>query len=240
MAFTAPTTTDTVDNILIDVHGHDTDLPGDLARQRAKATRNVQRAANYFWHHRDWTWSMDEGEVVVAADDDMTLPTNVQWLAKEGGIWISVPAQRPPLTWIPAHRYYDLVEQRGQSGEPVYYTKIFQGGSKAETQLIFFYPINDATRTFAWTGKVRAPICVDDSGSTDELWKIPQAWRESVIYELAVYYEMKDAANIQGRTEQLAVVQANLENAIIEERPGRNAPHNLAPFGRRRSIRRTG
>lgn len=237
MTFTSPNTTDLVDRLEQDHLGRTLDT-GDFTRVRAKGVRNLQNAVNYLWHHRDWDWSMDNGTVVVAANAELVLPTNVQWLAKEGGIWISTPAQRPPLSWIPFHRYLDLLKARGKSGEPVYYTKANQVTGQAETQYILLYPTNDQSRTFSWAGKVRAPRAVDDEGSDDEIWQIPQAWRETVLYELLVYYEMKDTANIQSRTDQLGVVQMHLENMIIEERPGRNTAHHLAPFGRRRLARR--
>jgi hypothetical protein len=235
----ADSTGDLVDDLMEDHMGVPTDK-GDYTSKRNRCTRVIQRAANYVWNFRDWSWAYVSGTVSVAANANLEIAADtIQSFGRDGGVWIDSAANdRPPLTWIPYHRYLDMYYSRYTTGEPRYYAEGDQDTDDG-TRIIYLFPDNDATRTFAYTARSTPPTCVYESeASSDELFLIPMPWRRNVIYEWAVYYLMKQSGNMQSRTEQKALAQEYLGQMAREERDGRNAPMNLAPYGRRRRYRR--
>jgi hypothetical protein len=233
-------TEDLINDIQDDHEGTSKTL-GNSAAQRLRITRAAQRAADFIWNFRDWPWAYTSGTVSVAATEDIAMPATVGPLGKDGGIWISDSNNpRPPLQWIPYHRFRDLALSRGRTAEPRVYAEAGQGASD-EKRWVLLYPFNDATRTFAYSARLLPPTLVDESSpSSDKLFLIPLPWRRTVVYEWTVYYLMKEAGNIQSRSEQLQLAQEALSEMVREERTGRQAPHNLGPYGRRRGGRGAG
>jgi hypothetical protein len=198
---------------------------------------------DHVWNFRDWNFAYTQGTVTTAANADIALPATIGPLGKDGGIWISDSSNpRPPLQWIPYHRYRDLILSRPRTSTPRLYAEATQDlDNDNEKRWILLYPTNEVSRDFAYSARLLPPTCVDESSpSTDQLFQIPLPWRRLVIYEWAVYFSMKEAGNIQSRTEQLQLAQGVLGEMVREERTGRQAPHNLAPFGRRRGGRGAG
>jgi hypothetical protein len=229
----AYTTKDLVDGIMLDHEGTAT-ATGNFATNRPRIVRYIQRAVDHVSNFRDWPWMYTQDTVEVAAGADIAMPATVGPLGKDGGIWISdSTSPRKPLQWAPYHRYRDLILSRPLTATPKLYAEATQDDS--EQRWVLLYPTNEVTRDFAYSARLFPPTCVDEgSPASDELLLIPLPWRRLVIYEWAVYFSMKEAGNIQSRTEQLQLAQGVLAQMVREERSGRQAPHNLAPFGRRR------
>ena len=229
-------TSDLVDDLMQD-HLAVSTSAGDYTSKRNRCVRLAQRAVDYIWNYRDWPWTYITGSVEVAALGNIEIAAGtIQSFARDGGIWIdSDDLNRPPLKWIPYHRYLDMYYSQYTEGEPRDYAEGDQDTDDG-TRIIYLFPANDATRDFSYTARSTPPVC-DYTDDEDELFLIPLPWRRNVVYEWAVYYLMKDSGNMQSRTEQLGLARELLGQMAREERAGRNAPHNLAPYGRRRGGR---
>jgi hypothetical protein len=229
------TTTQLADRMVEDHWGLST-TQGSTTAPRAKAVRHIQQGVNYVWMFRDWAWAYDVEDVTVGIGEDIALANYQLNLGKLGGIYYDSALREPPLDWVDPHRMLILRLQHAQSGKPSMYTLYGQGA--AEDKNILLYPSNDASRTFWISYRLTPPTCVDDGGTADFIYEIPQPWRDLVVYEWALYFAMKTDANIQARTEQLTLAQGVLAQMAREERIGREAPHNLTPYMVRRGGRR--
>jgi hypothetical protein len=223
-------TPDLIDRMVEEELGLDTEK-GDTTKQREQCRRWINAAAAFVWLHSDWPWSYSYEDVSIAAGEDISIADGLN-MGQLGGVFFAASAKEPPLNWVHPQRILQMRQSYGQTGKPRHYSMLTSDGDGGKN--ILLYPINDATRTMRVYYRLTPPDC-QDSAEDDYLAEIPDPWGDTVVYEWAVYYAMKKAGNIQSRSEQLQLAQQWLASMVRQERLGREAPHNLAPYGVRGS-----
>lgn len=212
-------TADLIDRVLTD---HDMVSIAN-PKQRAKALRNIDRAVQKIWHHRNWHFRYANGSHTVTAGS-FTIADFVSF-GPGGGLF--VPGQAQPLRWITQRDYARLVAADPPgvpSRTPLRYTEL----SILENEtLIGVYPIYSGAVT-SFYQRTSPDIADDNPGGLDIF---PAQWIGSTLYEWTVYEQMKDKANIQSLNEQMRVAEESLKQMVRECRGGRADSHRIVPYG---------
>lgn len=212
---------------------------GAYLRKRRSALRNAQGISTDFWWFHDWQWCMQESPATLLANTDSVTFTDVQVMDEtklgqlfrldEDGVTYR------PIMWKPLYALNKLRLGAPRTGFPVFYSQAgIDATGNAKTYLFWPKPLSNTT--LKMVGRGRSPELFDasdpDRTGTDELFKIPADLRDMVIYEGALWKQMKDKGNIQSQTEQFKVYDAGRKRALEMYRGGKNQPHRIVPSGR--------
>lgn len=248
------TTKDAIDELLFVVEGFSSSEEIADVRNRRRAKRNLQKASNYIWGLREFSFSQFRGSGTLICGSDgrnyIDYPAGDDF--RTFGTHAVVTIDRRPLTYAPKQKidaaYAGL---GGKTGTPSYFTEpeITGAGSVA----IYFFPaltetpgtIGGHTNEIAY--RYQTPVLVDSDDDTamgpepvgtDGLQFWPLQWR-SVISDLAAYYMAVDKGNavLAGQKQGILYgrpgMPGTLENLLAEERPGRGQPTRLPSYGQR-------
>lgn len=221
---------------------------GDLkARRRFK--KHLQRALDYLWNLREFSWSIFRAvPTVVVAGGRCYLDVAAGEAFLRLGPHGVVTVDGRELTWIPKlemERNY-LISPVSPGTPRVYTDPEITGAGTPSSVAIFVYPPFDSAsgHVAALSYKFRSPRLKDAGDSPpetgDELNIFPEQWHEPLLYELAGLYAMLNKSNVQAIAVQRGIVDQNLRNFLANERTGSSATHVMTPFvppGLRRAYR---
>jgi hypothetical protein len=208
-----------IDNLLTD-HHHIAPAKvstGHVARLRARALRNLQKAGIRVWTLRDWTFVYVEDDATVsipANGHSDTLPATWASDGTDGGVFLKNEPGTPLVYRRPGVIAEWLRTRSSERGIPGYYTidgldtvKVFPPPSEATPLHVRF--------------KRACPTFADSTGAGNGFDAFPPNWRGPVLYELGVWYELKDKGDVQQMPAQMEIVKDGIFQMVMEERQGR-------------------
>lgn len=212
-----------VTNVLLYQENLPSATQGDFVTARKRCKRNAQRAANKIWLHRNWTFRTVDVPVIVTAGVG-TIPSFNSF--GRNGFVRPVDRTKPALQWMPLQKMKDLQGGPLNNNDPRWYSM--------QNQDVLTFPMGSTVLQCSFQRGVPQlndnTAGIDDT-DPDELFRIPEDYHETVVYEWTVYFQMKDKANQQSVTEQLRLAEAGLRAMVENERPGIEAAHNVVPYG---------
>lgn len=222
---------DLITKVLVDHDG----LSSTVAEFRARVLGSEQEVVDYVRNAANWDFKFKtSGDIVVAAGDDLLLPTDYQSFGNQGGLFFKNLRQQP-LEWIPTWRYVRLLWEDGQTASlPTAWAHKGVDPATGQRQIGFF-PVPTQALTFVacyWSG---TPTITDDSDGALAL-AVPPEWH-TMLYHGVCQLREKEAGNIQSRLETSPMFMAGLSQMKAEEPRGQQAPHRLVPFRAGRSRR---
>lgn len=198
------------------------------AKLRARILRNERKAIRRIWHLRDWIFTYVEADDIIipagGSDFDLSTPAAGSWLSDgiDGGLWL-LNDPKSALVWHRAGIVNNLLRST-ETGVPRAYTVTGQRTLRvwprppAETGLFGIY-------------KSTAPTPIDDDSDEDDgLLRIPLDYRESVIYEMVVLYEMKAKGDLASIPAQTQDVKDAVFDMVCNERQGKPWEQNMPRF----------
>jgi hypothetical protein len=218
----------------------------DLAARR-KVLRNLQRALDYLWNLRDFTFTYSAFAptiVVTGGRTYLDIAAGDRFLRLGPQALVTVDGRR--LSWISQGELETAYQLAPRTGNPQFYTDPqITGAGNPSSIAVFLYPSLESAsgHVASLAAKFRSPVLHDDgddpSGPDDELQYFPEQWHRPLLYEVAVLYEMKDKANHLAVKTQTGIVTENTRNYLATERVGASAIPLMAPFrpNRRRLFR---
>jgi len=194
---------------------------------------------SYVWNFSDWQFKQITATETVAAGGYGSLPVSFVSWGKWGGVYVTAGPPHPK--WKP----YSLVKrwlfnQPTRTGRPVYYTDAELDTSVSPpVRKILFFPALDQSYALTYVYE-REPPHIDDSTSgggpnsaTDELNLFPRHWLENVLMEGMQDFYYREDGDARTTSEQRQRFADTLKQMKENEQPGRNAPHNIPPWGAR-------
>lgn len=220
-----------VDDIVTDHEGLKSD-DVDAATTRALIVRVAQRALDYIWNVRNWTFRSVEATVACTSGEGY-LPDDFLRVGQHGGVY--VPASRRILQWVPLLQMQQLRLQEGDTGSANLYSVAGTVPVTDQTNYgkrkLFIYPKETVTVTIAY--ERAAPTLVDGGHSgesiTDGLLELPDPFY-TAIYEQVVFKRMIEKGNAAQTAEQKMVAVEALADLIRIEQQGVEAAHCIVPY----------
>lgn len=199
------------------------------ATVQTRVSHAVQRAVDFVDGFRSWHYKYRTVDINVPLGDQPLLPTSPAFksFGIAGGVFLHEPAdKRTPLTYAPMWLYYRL-RARKLRRRPTHYS-LGEGVSGNDTRYLFLEPLSTKEEDIEVVFERAVPRFTYGDSSPLE---IPEHWHQPVLYEWALLYLMRDNANAQAVREQRQIAQDALNMMAKEERHGREAIHNIAPYG---------
>jgi len=237
-----PTSQDQIDHALMDEEGvleEDLAIPGVLPLRR-RCARHLRREVAFVWVYRDWTWRQTARPnatlTVPAGVGYVSLGTLTDFLGFGRSMSPQLASQPnfPPLAWVPAATMNYLFDVEQRQGTPNRFSILSQDPLTGD-QYLYIYPIPTADTLLTIPSERLPPAIVDYGdpaapGTGDELFLIPEPWVTVVVYEGLVLRLLKDkgSADVAEQRNQYIL---QLKNMVVENRPGRMAPHRIVPYG---------
>jgi hypothetical protein len=196
------------------------------ADNRAMALRIFQRVSNRLWGNWAWTHKVIYGTVTVTSGEGL-LPTDFKNIGPRGTAHIGTG--QPPLKWIPLRSWQHLKQTIGQTGTARYYSygpTIKEHETGEGRRYLYLYPL-DTTTVYLWYER-NAPTLTDGTDA-DGMVEWPEAFA-AALYEMAVWYRMKQKGNIQSQTEQAQYMQSLIKDLKVTEMAGRESSQRISPY----------
>lgn len=220
-----------VDDIVKDHEGVDP-AAVDATATRALIVRVAQRALDYIWNVRNWTFRSAEATVSCTSGLGY-LPTDFLRIGQHGGVYI--PASRRILQWVPLLQMEQLRLQEGDTGSANLYsvggTVSLADQTNYGKRKLFIYPKETVTVTIAY--ERAAPTLVDGGHTgetiTDGLLELPDPFY-TAVYEQVVFKRMIEKGNASQTAEQKMVAVEALADLIRIEQQGMEAAHCIVPY----------
>lgn len=195
-----------------------------VTRLRLRGKNNLAKAARRLWRLRDWSFTyVDDSSVVIPADGfEATLPAPWANDGVDGGFF-TLNDPKHPLVFRRSGMLTELIRTSAEKGDPKFYTIV--GLSKIQV----FPPVSVSTPLYSRYKSVCPPI-VDQVAPGDGLSSFPIDWRDTVLYEWLVWYELKDKGDVQQMGAQWDIVKDAIFTMCIEERQGKPWDEDLPRF----------
>lgn len=209
-----------ISDVLRDLHGIDA-TDKEYAPARLRTQRNGQRALTFTWGFKLWPFRyVEAGSAVILANKySAALPSDFLSFGSDGSV--TIPALKRQLDWLPLREVLLRINGDPRTDDPVVYAEGTEDASGIRK--LFVYPGCSVDRTHVFPYIRRAPTLTDTLTPPTGLEEIPVDYHETVIYEGALYYEMRDTGD--GRTqEQKAEFMHNLVAMARDIVPGLEAP----------------
>lgn len=200
----------------------------------------LQEACDKIDGDRDWSFTYRTFVVTSAAGDQPQLPTDFAQWGINGGVslWLNAAGtgRKKPLQYLSMWRYYRM-RDLGRTGPPESYAP-GEGVNLSTTRFFFLEPEPDQSVTMDVMARRKFPrftfSFADPNApitNPNVLLQIPDHWHDTVVYEWAMLYLMRNKANVQAQGIQKAIAEDALKSMRTNERNGREAIHHLAPYG---------
>jgi hypothetical protein len=219
-----------IDNLLTDHHQISLSkiAVSSMERLRRRITRNLQRVAIRLWNMRNWTFTyvdLTDGSLVltVANNSEVDLPAEWANEGKDGGVWL-FDEPKTPLRWRRSGEIAHYRNGHRAEGTPELYTVV--GLRKLQG-----WPFATGDTKLSLRYQATAPIIADsDDPDTNGLSRFPADWRDTVLYEWLVWYEMKDKGDVAGMASQWELVRDAILDMCCKEHQGKPWEEHLPRF----------
>lgn len=206
-----------------------------VARLRARALANLQKAARRLWRLKDWTFTYvdDPSSVVIPADGfEALLPAPFAGDGIDGGFF-TINDPKHPLVFRRAGIINEWLKTSPEKGNPKFYT--VDVGSRAESgggmaYMLKVFPPPSVNTPIHCRYKQACPTLIDQLAPGDGLSAFPVDWRDTVLYEWLVWYELRDKGDVQQMPLQMDIVRDAIFSMCCEERQGKPWEEDLPRF----------
>lgn len=196
-----------------------------VTRLRARGLNNLRRAARRLWRLRDWTFTYvdDSSTVIIPANGFQdTLPAGWANDGVDGGVF-TLNDPKHPLVFKRSGVITELLRTSQEKGDPKFYT--IDG-----LDVIKVYPPVSVATPLYVRYKAITPALADQAAPGDGLSSFPIDWRDTVLYEWMVWYELKDKGDVQQMSVQWDIVKDAIFTMCMEERQGKPWDEDLPRF----------